>query len=217
MALANYTDLQATALRWMERVGADEAQAPDWITLAEAKLNRELGAVETDTTLAGVVGSRSIDISGLAMVQPIALFLAEVGCDEVFITPKADGTFPYLSTSGRPSVWAIDGTNIDFDRELDGSYPFRLRYRERFNLAVSTTNWLLTNHPDVYLAAVMMWGAGYNQDWTNGSVWKQTLAETVPEIKNQIAQNKRGVATVDRALARIGNGRRTYNDLVNNG
>lgn len=199
MALANYTDLQAAALDWMKRAG-QTGQTADWVALAEARLNRELGAVETDMTLTGVASSRRIDISAVAMVQPIALFLAETGRDEVFINPKSDGTFPYLTTSGRPTAWAIDGTNIDFDRPLDAAYPFRLRYRQKFNLATASTNWLLTNHPDIYLAAVLMWGAGYNYDWNNGSVWKQTLDEGIPSVRNQIAQKKRAVLTVDPGL-----------------
>ena len=210
MALANYTDLQATALDWMERAGStrDVAACPDWIALGESRLNRELGAVETDATITGTIDSRSIDISSLSMVQPIALYLAETGNDEVFITPKADGTFPYLVDSGRPSLWAVDGTNIDFDCPLSDAYPFRLRYRQKFNLATSPTNWLLTNHPDVYLAATLMWGAGYSESWSNGSAWKTILEEAIPSIKNTIAQSKRAVATVDPALPRIGRGRR---------
>lgn len=206
MALSNYTELQASALDWMTRAG-QTGQVVDWIALAEARLNRQLGAVETDATITGVSGSRRIDISSLALVQPIALYLAEVGSDEVFITPKADGTFPYLEDTGRPRVWALDGTNIDFDRVLDAAYPFRLRYRQRFSLATSPTNWLLTNHPDVYLAATLMWGAGYNEDWANGSIWKGILEQAIPEIKHSIGQSKRSVSTVDRALTLTG---RTY-------
>jgi hypothetical protein len=200
MALATYSELQSEALDWMERAG-QSGKAPTWIKLAEARLNRELGVVETDTTLTGTAGSRRIDISGVAIVEPIALFIAEAGQDEEELTPKADGTFPYLNDNGRPKYWAIDGTNIDFDCPLDQAYPFRLRYRQRFALSDSeTTNWLLTNHPDVYLAATLMWGAGYNQDWANGTVWKGILDEAIPSIKNLIAQSKRAVATVDPAL-----------------
>jgi hypothetical protein len=214
MALANYSDLQASALDWMTRAG-QTGQVVDWILLAEARLNREIGAVETDATITGVSGSRRIDISSLSMVHPIALFLAEVGNDEVFVTPKADGTFPYLHDTGRPTIWAIDGTNIDFDRELDAAYPFRLRYRQKFNLASSPTNWLLTNHPDVYLAATLMWGAGYNEDWSNGQVWKGILDSTIPDIKNAIAQSKRSVSTVDRGLVDIGRHyRRGWNGVL---
>lgn len=203
MALSNYTELQASVLDWMVRAG-QTGQVVDWITLAEAQLNRKLGPVETDTTLTGVVDSRRIDISAVSIVQPIALFLAEVGSDEVRINPAADGTFPYLTTSGRPTKWAIDGTNIDFDRPLDSAYPFRLRYRQRFALATSSTNWLLTNHPDVYLAASIVWGSAYNKNLSEASAWKQLLDEAIPSIKSSIAQSKRAVLTVDPGLASRG-------------
>lgn len=203
MALANYTDLQASALDWMVRAG-QTGEVVDWITLAEARLNRVLGAVETDTTLTGVVDSRRIDISSVSMVRPIALFLAETDTDEVEISPATDGTFPYLASSGRPTKWAVDGTNIDFDRPLDSAYPFRFRYRERFALATSSTNWLLTNHPDVYLAATIVWGSAYNKNLAEASAWKQLLDEAIPSIKNSIAQTKRAVLTVDRALVSRG-------------
>lgn len=206
MALANYTDLQAAALNIMDRAGGafDVAAAPEWITLAEARLNRELGAVETDTTLTGTIDSRRIDISGLSIVEPIALLLAETGRDELLLTPMTDGTFPYVDHSGRPNIWSIDGTNIDFDRPLDQAYPFRFRFRERFDLATSTTNWLLTNHPDVYLAATLMWGAGYHEEWDKGSVWKSILDEGITGVRRQISRKKPAVLVVDPALQSIG-------------
>jgi hypothetical protein len=215
MALGTYSELQTAALDWMERSG-QTTQVVDWIALAEARLNRDLGAVETDTTLTGVLSSRRIDISALSIVQPIALFLAEANEDEIKVQIKSDGSFPYLDETGKPGFAAIDGTNIDFNRPLDAAYPFRFRYRQRFALSdASPTNWLLTNHPDIYLAATLMWGAGYNEDWSNGSVWKQTLEEGVPSVRNTIAQSKRGVLTVDKALQ--GYSRRSYHDLTNHG
>jgi len=213
MALSNYTELQASVLDWMVRAG-QTGKVADWITLAEARLNRELGAVETDTTLTGVADSRRIDISALSMVQPIALFLAETGSDEVLIQPATDGTFEYLTTSGRPTRWAIDGTNIDFDRPLDSAYPFRFRYRQRFALATSSTNWLLTNHPDVYLAASIVWGSAYNKNLADASAWKQLLDEAIPSIKNSIAQSKRATLRVDPGLASRG-GALSYSEWVN--
>lgn len=208
MTIANYTDLQAQVLDFMARSELT-GNVTDFITLAEARLNRDLEAVEVDATLTGVVGSRSIDISSLAMVEPIALFLAEVGCDELELTPKPDGTYPYLDSSGRPRFWSIDGTNIDMDRPLDGAYPFRFRYRERFALSdAAPTNWLLTNHPDVYLAAVLVWGTVFIKSFGDTSTYKAILDDNMPSLKSIIARKKRAVLTVDPMLQTIG--RRVY-------
>lgn len=204
----DYAELQAEAIEWMERAG-QAAKAPLWISLAEARFNRELGVVETDAMLTGTFGSRAVDISSLSMTQPIALFLSEPASDEETLTPKAEGTFEYRSGTGRPKFWAINGQTITFDCPLGSPYPFRFRYRQRFALSNGVpTNWLLENHPDLYLAGVLVWGAGYNQDWPNGAVWKQTLEEVIPQVKSQIAQTKRGTATVDPALSMVSRGSR---------
>lgn len=215
MALSNYTELKAAVLDWMVRSG-QTGQVADWITLAEARLNRELDAVATDGALTGVADSRRIDVSSLAIVEPIALFLAKTDMDEIPVQIQADGTFPYLANSGEPGIASFDGTNIDFDRPLDQAYPFRLRYLQRFSLSdAAPTNWLLTNNPDIYLAATIMWGAGYNEDWANGQVWKAILDQGIPSVAHQIARSKRGVLRVDPALSAVG--RSTCYDLVNNG
>jgi hypothetical protein len=204
MALDNYSDLQASALDWMERAG-QSGKAPDWIKLAEAKLNRKLGAVEVEATLSSVAASRLIDISSLSMVEPIALFIAPPSEDEREIQPQANGTYPLAEiTESQPRIYSIVGSDIQFDRIVDQVYPFRFIYRERFALSDAVpTNWLLTNHPDVYLAATLMWGAGYNQDWQNGPVWKSMLDEAIPEIQHTISKNKRGMLRVDRAITMV--------------
>lgn len=204
MAIATYSDLKTKVASWGRRSGNATfvSEVPDIITFAESRLNRELPAVETDQALTGTADSRRIDISAYAVVEPIALFLAETNMDEREVSLRADGTFPYLTSAGRPRLAAIDGTNIDFDCPLDQAYPFRFRYRQRFALSdAAPTNWLLTNHPDIYLAAALMWGAGYREDWQNGAAFKAILDEGIPSVRNIIAQKKRGVLTVDPALS----------------
>lgn len=200
MALANYTDLQAALGEWMARSDVT-TPAPDIIKLAEARLNRKIPAVETDVTLTGVLDSRRIDISAQSCVQPIALFLAEADTDEVELQQQADGTFPYRAASGRPVIWAVDGTNIDFDCPLDAAYPFRFRFRQRFALSDGQpTNWLLTNHPDIYLAACLIWGGIYIQDIQQAAVYNEAITSGIDDVIHELAQKNRGTLRVDNAL-----------------
>ncbi len=216
LAIATYADLKATALDFLTRATdtATAAAMPVAIKVAEARLNRKLGAVETDASLTGTTDSRTIDVSSLSIAEPIALYLAEASTDEREI--QLQGGFERLTTSGRPAqaMWDVDAEELVFDRPLDGNYPFRLRYRERFALSDSaTTNWLLTNHPDVYLAATLMWGAGYNEEWPSGQIWKAVLDEGIAEVQNVISRQRKGVLRVDPGLLR--RSRPTYAELVN--
>lgn len=211
MSIGTYTDLKAAVTNWMTR-GDVAGQAADYISLAEAALNRELPAVEIDATLTGVVNSRVIDITAQNCVEPIGLFVAQSGLDEVEMTPLVDGTFPYRISSAYPRAWAIDGASINFDCPLDQAYPFRFRFRQRFALSdAAPTNWLLTNHPDVYLAATLVWGGVFIQDDATTARWVSILNSALPSVRSSIVQSKRSTLLVDSALLR----RRRFTSYVN--
>lgn len=215
MALNNYTDILSAVTNWMARTDLS-GDAADFLTLGEARLNRELNPIRLSTTITGTANSRTIDISSLSCERPISLFLAQPGLNEVELTPKSEGTFPHITVAGRPRYWAregADGNTIGFDRELDGDYPFRLYFDQSFKLSASApTNWLLTNHPDLYLAAVLVWGGLFIKDNGAAAQWQAVLNASLPEVKNIIAQSKRANLTVDPMLQRVGRDLRgTYN------
>ncbi len=207
MALDNYSDLQSAITDWMARTDI-QGSAADFIKLAEARLNRLNGVVSTNATLTGTTGSREIDISGLSIVKPIALHvLYPTTQGEFYVLPRPEGSFPYSEVLGAPYFWAIEGTKINFDYPLNQDYTFRLTYQGRFALSSDApTNELLTNHPDVYLAAAIVWGAAYTKD-ASGMQWKQMLDEFILETRSTFAQSKRSTLTVDGSLVR----RRNYN------
>jgi hypothetical protein len=203
MPFSTYSELQSAITDWMDRADLS-GNAADFITLAEARLNRELEAVETTTTLTGTISSRQIDISALSVIEPIGLFMRESSSDddEDEIVYKAPGTFPYEYDNDEPAFYTILGDNIEFDCPLDQAYPFRFHYRGRFALSeAAPTNALLTDHPDVYLAASIMWGGAYIKDVNSIAGYKTLLDEFMFETKSHLAQKKRGVLSVDPALS----------------
>ena len=212
MALATYSDLKTAVASWLERSDMT-AVIVDCVTLAEARLNRELGPVETDASLTGTADSRSLDISALSVVEPIELWIADPSSeDEREVQQQSPSTMAYAETSGRPAQWVMASTSaLKLDRPCDQAYAFRFHYRQRFALSDSaTTNWLLTNHPDIYLAACLMWGAGYQEAFPNGAVWKAVLDEQVPAVAHTLAKQRKGTLRVDTGLADIGR-RSTFN------
>ena len=211
MAITDYSGLKTFLQDMMARSDLS-GNVADFITLAEARLNREIPAVETDVTLTGTIDSRRIDVSAQSVVSPIALFINDAG-KEWEIPQHMDGTFPYTDTAGFPTKWAMDGTNIDFDCPLDQAYTFRFRIRQRYALSdSSTTNWLLTYHPDIYIAASLIWGGGYTKDFEYAGIFATSLERGIESVKSIIAEQNRAVATVDPAL--VGVGRYTYQNWL---
>lgn len=210
MAFATKANLKTALAAWMKRASISTS-ADDCITLAEAGFNRVLGEILTSTTLTGTVSSREISVTSVA--EPIALFLAETGLKEVELTKKMDGTFEYSVTSDRPCIWAFNAaaSKIYFDCPLSGAYPFRFKHRQRFSLAADgDTNWLLTDHPDLYLAASIVWGALFTDDDGKAGKWNTVLTNGIKEVKAYISAQNRSELTVDPALV----GGRSYFDFT---
>lgn len=207
MAISNYSDLQAAIADWMARSDISGSTA-DFISLAEARLNRVLGPVATTSTLTGAIGSAQIDISLLSMDTPENLFITD-GVERILL-PRPLGTFLTEPYQGSPNIWAIESNYIKFERPLNQAYSFRFVYQGRFSLSDTTTNELLTEYPDVYLAAAIVWGCIYTKNLKDGAMWKTVLEEGIAEVKSGYAQRKRGLLTVDPMLAR----RALYNSNV---
>lgn len=214
MAISTYSELQTEISDWLARSDIS-GKATTMISLAEARLNREIPATVTDVSLTGTIGSRRIDISPYNVVEPLRLFQVPATGREYEVTKKQDGDFTYTSNAGLPSFWAADenSTAIDFDCPLSEAFQFRFRCRQRFGLSdIVTTNWLLTNHPDMYLLACLVWGGAYIKDFAYASTLKGALDEAMGEVKNIIAKQNKATLNVDPALSRIGRRRYYYSD-----
>ena len=202
MSISTYSELKTAVQTWLDRSDLS-ANAADFIALAESRLNRvlPLRTMQVDVTLTGTGSSRSLALPA-DFVEPVALFLTTFGV-QTRLTPRLAGTFEYGTVNGVPSAWCINGTNIDLDVPCDQAHTFSFRYRKSFALSDSvTTNWLLTNHPDVYLFAALVEAAFFieNPDFMAGVQGRLDLA-----LKEVIDEQGRslGIATLatDPALA----------------
>jgi hypothetical protein len=204
MAITNYSDLQARLPFWLERNDLTTADFQEFISLAEARLNRELKSVETQATLSGSAGSRAVSISALSMIQPIALKVIGDDGSEDDVILRSIGVIDYEDRQGCPTFYEINGTDLKFNVEMDRAYTFRFVYRGRFALSdAAPTNKLLTEQPDVYLAASIVWSGMFVEDDPKVAKWKPFLDEWMAETRHVMAQAKRGELTVDPALAGI--------------
>jgi hypothetical protein len=203
MAIANYTDLQAQVADFMARSDIS-GNVADFITLAEARLNRQIEPIATSTVLTGTVNSNILDISSLSMIEPISLYV-DGAVHEFNVLPRPQGSFPYYDIPATPSEWCIDQDRILFDRPLDLPYTFRFTYQGKFALSdLAPTNSFLTNFPDVYLAASLFQACLYVKDDAGMAQWKAISDEGISEARSTIAQSKRGTLTVDPMLTRAG-------------
>ena len=203
MAIATYSDLKTVVASWLHRSDLD-SKIPDFITLAESRLNRRLRlrAQEYTAEIVGVIGSDVISLPE-SIVEPLALWMNE---DEEhreelrYIDPD---NFINSYGSGEPQFWTIDGIYIRFNIQCDDTYKFAFRYRRPFALSNSvTTNWLLTNHPDVYLYASLLEAGPFIRDAEASATWREFLEVAIAEIELKESRSRSfSTLSIDGALS----------------
>ncbi len=165
MAIATYSDLQTSVANWLKRSDLTSI-IPDFITLAEARIARDLRLRRqvTNTTLTTVAGTQTVTLpSDFLEMENISLSNTTPPAALSVVTPEIlDRKYPNGYANGQPVVYAIVGNAIQFGPTPDAAYTVSLDYYQRFAaLSTTPTNWLLTNHPSVYLFAALAEASGY--------------------------------------------------------
>lgn len=180
----NHTQLKAAIASWLKR--SDLASViPTFIQLAEARISRELRLRSqiTLTTLTASGGSVSLPANFLefkALVYADDATPIRIGSLEQVLSDRA-------SISGyRPKFCMVTGDAIQFGPSADSSYAINAAYYAKFDALSgdSDTNWLLTNHPGVYLWAACSEAAPWMLNDERVVVWETKYAQDVQALKD---------------------------------
>lgn len=192
MAITTYAELQAATANWLVR-GDLTQRIPEFVALAEARLNRTLRArlAEAEHTLTATVGSRTIPLPA-AFAEPIGVSVVKSDGRIAlrFVEPSLLG---YSSLRGEPICWTIDGANLAFERPCDQAYGFVLRMLTKFRLTdAAPTNALLAEAPDAYLFATLCEAAPFLRDAELSAAYEARLARAVEELNARDARSRAG-------------------------
>jgi hypothetical protein len=193
--ISNYLELLAAVARWMHR--SDLATViPDFITLAESRVNRTVRPIDAETavTLTSAINSSTIALPA-GFSEALSLWLDE---ELQYIAPDL---FEIEDTATCPWMWTVSGGNIQFDTKCDAIYSFRFRYKKKYDIANDTTNWLLTNHPDVYLFGALVEASPFIKDDARTAFWQARYDLAVSEVNaNESRTRSLSKLAVDSAL-----------------
>lgn len=191
MAITTFSELKTAVASWANRTDLT-SQLDDFVTLAEARLNDMLllKNMEEEATLTFVVGQNYIALPA-GYVSPIALWIIIDGEREK-LDPALPEELPYHTENAIPQYWAIDGVNIRFDCPADAAYSGKLRFIKKSNLSASnTTNYLLTERPDIYLAGCLAEVARFTRDSDLFATWEPKFLAACKEFSNAENRNRK--------------------------
>ena len=190
MAISTYAQLQAAAANWLVR-GDLAARIPEFIRLAEARLNRVLRMrlAEADVALTASVGARTVALpADFAEARALWLVRPDRRTALPFIEPSLVGV---VSLHGEPGAWTVDGANLAFDRPCDEAYALTLRMLRAFALSdAAPTNALLSEAPDVYLFATLCEAAPFLRDAELAGAYEGKLERAIGELNARDARSR---------------------------
>jgi len=201
MSITSYSELQTATANWLARDDLT-SRITEFVTLSEAEFNRKLRTRQmevTQTTTPVTGGYFSLPTDFLTW-KNVGWSSNGVSRSLEYIQP-AELTYLFPTTpAGVPAFFSILGTTDSVGllqlMPTDTSPVAFTYYQKITSLSTSnTSNWLLSAHPDVYLAGALTEGYAYTKDYDQAAVWKARRDDLIGQI-NMLDQKTRGPASI---------------------
>ena len=187
MAITNYTNLQTSIADFLNRDDLTSV-IPTFIQLAEADMNRQVRHWKMESRSTGTqdAGDQYMQIPS-DWLETIRLHLTGSGTSALTLTSRAAMADIRAKNEDISTVKPYYYTHADGQFEL---YPtpteatdFELLYYQKIpDLATNSTNWLLTDAPDVYLYGALLHSAPYLAEDARVAVWAQMYSAAVSNV-----------------------------------
>lgn len=192
MAIGTYEQLKTAVSNHMALSGGVDYtdRIPEWIDLAEAKINRRLRVFRQEKwqTISYTGTSSRLLPLPTGFVEPLSV-AAKLSTDddlkyeEVRFVAREQMVSYYTTVQGQPRHYSVRRGDLEFDR-YGGSntYTVRIHFIGQWDIATDATNWLLTNHPDVYLYGALCEGVLFNHNDKRAPMWQAKFDNAITEI-----------------------------------
>ena len=193
MAISTYAELQTAIKSWSKRTDLD-ATIPDFIKLAETRINRNIRIriMETRVTTNTVSAQKYYGLpDNFVQMRHFKLNTSPV-TDLDYLTPERLDTIWAGSTSGKPSVYTLTGDEVRVAPTPSGVYTMEMLYYKKFSALTdaNTTTELLTACPDVYLYGALIELSAFTEHNEGVMKWTQLFNETINAISNEDAKDR---------------------------
>ena len=182
MSLDTYSNLQ-TALAGVLHRSDLASVVPDFITLAEDKLNKRLRIRAMEVRQTASVNSEFVALPSNFLAVKNLQVNSSPRTYLTFATPDIlDLKYPDSTSTGTPKYYTFVGGQIQLAPVPDTTYTLEMDLYQRWNIATDGTNWLLTNAPRCYYYGALMEAAAYLKNDVRIPVWSQLLEKAVEEV-----------------------------------
>jgi len=205
MALSTYAELKTGIANWLNRTDLTDEIADDFIKLTEADFNAKLRIRQMEQIDSITIDSETETVpTGFIAVRSFYILSSSVKYPLEYITPANMFETRGGSRTGKPRAYTIESDNetetFRFGPSPDTSYTGYLSYYKAISpLSVSnTSNWMLANHPAVYLYGSLFHAANFlgGIDPQQVQNWLAMYSTSMERCENNDKQDSYGGAPV---------------------
>ena len=195
MALTTYDELKDSIADFLNRDDLTSV-IPDFITLAEADMNRGLrhwrqekrSTAELDTQYSAIPAD---------FMEAIRFYITSNDTSPLELISQSemvDRRYRSGDTSGKPAYYAVTAGEIEVYPTPDGTYDAELYYYSRIPAlsASNTSNWVLEYFADAYLYGALVHSAPYLKDDARTQVWASLYQNALNAINMESEKSKFG-------------------------
>jgi len=186
MAIATYTDLQTSIANFLARSDLT-AQIPDFITLAEGRMSRELEtrSQEKRSTASLTAGNEYIFLpNDMREIREVKLNTSPLTVLKYYSPVALDEQYA-SNGQGKPQGFSIVGLEMKLRPIPDSSYTAEIIYVGGVAplTAAAPTNNILIRSPDAYLYGALAEAYAYLLDETRAAQYMARFDKAMEEIK----------------------------------
>ena len=192
MALGTFTELKDAVADWLDRSDLT-SRIPDFIALAEARLNRELRIrpMEVRSTMVTTADQQYFQLPGGYIQMRNMQLNTNPTTPLEYITPEMMDRLYGSTTSGKPRAYTLIGDEIQLAPIPDSTYTVEMAFYEKFtplgdgSSGTVTNNWLTANAPDVLLYGALMEAEPFIKNDERIPVWLNGYNNAVNKLQQQ--------------------------------
>tara|TARA_B100000963_G_scaffold251356_1_gene220230 strand:+ start:1159 stop:1779 length:621 start_codon:yes stop_codon:yes gene_type:complete len=188
VSLSNYSELQTEIANFLNRDDLT-SQIPTFIRLAEARMNRDLRHWRMERRSTNSVDTQYTGLPS-DFIGPIRITLdtsatkvLDVAGTQEISTLRANAS----NTKGTPAYYALIDGSLEVFPSPDKAYTMEMLYYGTITplSTTSTTNWVITNYPDLYLYSTLLQSAPYLMEDERIQVWASFYASAVETLNQE--------------------------------
>ena len=197
MALGTFTELKDALADWLDRSDLTD-RIPDFITLAEARLNRDvrIRPMEVRSSMETTAGQRYFNLPGGYLQMRNMQINSNPITPLEYITPEMLDRLYGSDTTGKPKAYTLIGDEIQLAPIPDSDYTVEMAFYEKFTplgdgtSGTVVSNWITKNAPDILLYSALLEAEPFIKNDERIALWLNAYNVGIKRIQDADARDR---------------------------